>query len=275
MLESQLREWETAGENYAALDGVLRRTMTIDGYKIRIEHNERRSVSSLAKTDKKTIEKRPCFLCGGNRPKEQMAIDFKGRYDALVNPYPIFPRHFTIAEKRHTEQRMERMRLTDMMDAAKEMEGYVVFYNGAHAGASAPDHFHLQAGNADYLPQGEYEECPFIDRQKIETRDEGEALLWFGDVSEMLRSRMKETEATEGEEPMMNVFCRHEEGTWRLTVIGRRRHRPEMFYREGGLKISPGAVDMAGVIIAARREDYERMSEEDVIRIYEEVSLRR
>ena len=57
-------------------------------------------------------------------------------------------------------------------------------------------------------------------------------------------------------------------------MIARSKHRPDCFYAEGEKRImvSPGCVDMAGVLILPREEDFNKITREDIERIYREVS---
>lgn len=274
LLETQKKEWSLLATNYEGLNNVERKSFDIDGRTVRVEHNPARAVSSLAKTDAATIAQRKCFLCEANRPQEQQGIEFLGKYHALTNPFPIFPKHFTIADKNHRLQKIDDERLRDMLLLSAEMDGYTVFYNGPRAGASAPDHFHFQAGNCDYLPQPENESPSGLkDRTSIKSDNPEEIIHWADETINSLEERKIETDATADEEPMMNIFCRHEGSQWTMTIVSRKKHRPACFFEEGGLKISPGAVDMAGVIIAARKEDFDRITADDIKRIYSEVAL--
>jgi hypothetical protein len=55
----------------------------------------------------------------------------------------------------------------------------------------------------------------------------------------------------------------------------RRKHRPDAYFAEGEERIfvSPGAIDMAGVVITPRLMDYERLDCSVLRDIYREVSL--
>ena len=90
------------------------------------------------------------MLFRSNRPAKQKAVDF-GNYEILVNPYPIFPEHFTIPRKDHIDQQIKPF-FSDMLQLAKALDNYLIFYNGPKCGASAPDHMHFQAGTKDFLP---------------------------------------------------------------------------------------------------------------------------
>ena len=105
--ESQLREWSTARDNHEALTCVWTREMASPKLPtpLRVQCNPARLVSTGAKTDKASIAARPCFLCESNRPAGQRALALNEEFEWLVNPFPILPRHYTIASKQHRPQR--------------------------------------------------------------------------------------------------------------------------------------------------------------------------
>ena len=266
LFHRQLRCWELAKKNFEALKNCQTKTVDFDFFKITVYFNPARAVSSLAKLDDKTIAARPCFLCATNRPKEQGKIDFKGEYDILVNPYPICPVHFTIASKAHTPQLIQG-KLDDMLDLSEALPDFAILYNGAKAGASAPDHFHFQAVHLDFF------------KEPIEKPMEG----LIGKIS-FQSTRKEEVENcvndycekfnTNDDEPMMNVFCQYKSGNWILTVFPRKQHRPAQFFAEGDtqIMISPGAIDMTGNIITAREIDFEKITKEVLIDVFGQVS---
>ncbi len=265
--DDELRSWPLAAKNYAALRDIRIKEFDFGNYNIRVQFNPARAVSSLAKLDTKSIVGRPCFLCGKNRPIEQRSIDFKGKYDILLNPFPICNRHFTIASKNHEPQLIQR-RLGDMLDLAEQMSGYTILYNGAGAGASAPDHMHFQAGNSDFFPYPfEMEQSGLIRKVSIISADKKEIEDWF-------ELRYKELQTKINCEPLMNIFCRKESKAWILTVFPRIKHRPTQFFAEGEeqLMISPGAIDMAGTLIVTREKDFEKITPQDIVNIYHQVS---
>ena len=159
LFEDQMQRWPLARDNYAALDGVKLRSFPLDeGEKpveIKVQYNPSRMVSSTAQIDAETIKNRKCFFCKENRPKEQSGIRYEGvttGYTVQVNPYPIFRHHLVIQSNTHSRQELDSSRMVDMLNLAKMMPDYVVFYNGPNAGASVPDHFHFQAGDKGVLP---------------------------------------------------------------------------------------------------------------------------
>ena len=77
-------------------------------------------------------------------------------------------------------------------------------------------------------------------------------------------------------EPMMNVLCMKESEQRCITVvIPRRKHRPACYNAEGESRmlISPASVDLGGVVIASRKEDFERITAEDIAAIFSEVCI--
>ena len=150
LLTDQLSVWESARDNYKALEAVQVKELTVEGCTVKIQFNPARIVSSAAKVDTQSLKERKCFLCAENRPEVQEGLP-DGSYTWLINPFPIFPEHFTIPVNEHLPQLIEK-RFGDMLRLAHAAEHYVLFYNGPKCGASAPDHAHFQAGNKGFLP---------------------------------------------------------------------------------------------------------------------------
>lgn len=278
LYERQLAVWETARRNYEALAHVRTRRVAVGAAGFILQHNPARIGSTSASVDKDSILGRECFLCRARRPVEQEEIVWNG-YDVVVNPYPIFPRHFTIISRRHEWQSIMG-RVGDMMALAKLLDGFTVLYNGVRCGASAPYHMHFQA-----IPQGE---LPV----------EGELARATGGISPVAGLGravfvIKATETTaggklfdalmaalpsqqDGQEPMVNVLCWHKDGDgWTLALFPRRRHRPSCYYAEGSRRImvSPGSVDMGGVMVMPLENDFERVTAGDIKQILAQVSL--
>ena len=261
--EEQLREWPLAHDNHDALTRVWSRELTSDKLAIplRVQYNPARIVSTGANIDKASIAARPCFLCAKNRPAEQRAMPLNADFEWLVNPFPILPHHYTIAAKVHRPQR-----ILDAYDAMIQAtlalpEEYIVFYNGPKCGASAPDHLHLQAG--------------IFDCQLLTANYPYKTLL--ADSKESFRRIYDSLPVTDGEEePRMNVIAFRKGNHVSLIVIPRRAHRPHCYTAEGDKHylISPGALDMGGLIVTPRREDYDRLTADKAIDILCEVGVR-
>ena len=261
--EEQLREWPLAHDNHEALTRAWIRELKSDKLAIplRVQYNPARIVSTGASIDKASIAARPCFLCAKNRPAEQRAMPLNDDFEWLVNPFPILSHHYTIAAKEHRPQRI--LDAYDAMIQATQAlpEEYIVFYNGPKCGASAPDHLHLQAG--------------VFDCQLLTANYPYKTLL--ADSKESFRTIYDSLPVTDGEdEPRMNVIAYRKGEAVNIIVIPRRAHRPHCYTAEGDnhYLISPGALDMGGLIVTPRREDYDRLTAGKALDILCEVGVR-
>jgi len=292
LFKQQLLSWEQARGNFEALKNVKVKDLDVDGMHIKVQFNPARMVSSGAKVDAKSIAARKCFLCAENRPEVQKGLTWgeNGRYSILINPFPIFPRHLTIPDNKHTLQLING-RIADMIRLTAQLSDYTVFYNGPKCGASAPDHFHFQAGNSDFLTLEENIEKvslePLLeapDGGAVLSVSTGELPLNFfvidatnPNAAQILFNKLyaamplKEGEA----EPMMNLLCYiTEEETARLVVIPRKRHRPSFYGTdEGQMVLSPASVDLGGVFITPRLQDYENINADKVRQTIGELCL--
>ena len=270
-----------AHENHKALDKVWCRELVSPKLPspLRVQCNPARLVSTGAKIDKASIAARPCFLCAANRPKEQQALVLNEEFEWLVNPFPILPHHYTIASKRHRPQHFLDA-YDAMIQAVKALpEDYIVFYNGPKCGASAPDHLHLQAGISKGIPLIEH-------TRGLNPEHSLQAISPFGYLVYLIRDAENidtfnqlyaQLPIPQDEyEPYMNVVAYQQNGKVCLLVIPRRAHRPYSYNAEGEAKylISPGALDMCGLIVTPRSEDYERLTVSKAIDILCEVGVR-
>ena len=285
-IDRQLQVWETARNNYEALNGVEEKTFAAGNATLKVQFNPARIVSSAAKVDAKSLKERKCFLCEANRPDVQEGIEW-GKYTILVNPFPIFPRHLTIPDRNHTDQRIAG-RISDMMRLATVLDGFTLFYNGPKCGASAPDHMHFQAGNKGFMPveaDMKKADCHVVkqtDRSRLMIA-EGLAQPFFlietkevADGSRLFEELLSVLDIPEGEpEPMLNVLCNCEDGHWNIAVFPRKKHRPDCYFAKGddNLLISPASVDMGGVFITPLEKDFRKITVDDVLKIFAEVCL--
>lgn len=265
---SQQKGWTQFADAVAKLSHVQEKTFNWgNDIRVNVQFNPARAVSTTSKVDSKSIENRPCFLCQENRPEVQKGIPFLEKYIILANPYPILQQHLTITLHSHVPQRI-RKKIGDMLTLAEQLPDYIVFYNGPKSGASAPDHFHLQAGlKTSVLMTGENElrSCLIIEsssKKEVEER--------FEDVYQYLHSRQPDED-----EPMLNLIAFRQNDNFVLHIFPRKAHRPKQFFEEGArrLMVSPGALDMAGVVTTVREEDFEKIRKEDIEDIYSQVSM--
>lgn len=284
LLREQLKVWPLAAENYAALGKCERKRIRIggeEGFDGALQFNPARAVSTCAKTDAASIKSRPCFLCKENRPKEQYALPYEcgpddnpEKWEILVNPYPILPFHFTVASVEHRPQGV--LPVEAMVSLAEELPNCSIFYNGAGAGASAPDHQHLQIVLKRELPLINYLEgggdphsLPYSIIYRKATPDGfGQVLIYDFASYHGLYGH------DDVDYKMMNTYIWiGDDGNLHLLGIPRGAHRPGCYYAEGEAQrmVSPGAIDMAGLIILPRKEDFDVMDERDVEKILKEV----
>jgi hypothetical protein len=284
LIDRQLRNWETARNNYAALRNVRIKWVYVDGERYKVQFNPARIVSSGAKVDAATLRVRRCFLCSANRPAEQEALPFGSHYDILVNPYPIFPRHLTIVERRHEPQSIAG-RFGDMLLLAKELPSYTIFYNGPRCGASAPDHAHFQAGSRGFMPLED--SWRTMEAEEIAT-DSDARLLRLKDARSPLLIESADYDAAlrlfdrvfhslpiaDGDyEPMLNLLCNYTDGVWLTFIFPRKKHRPDCYYAEGekNLLCSPASVDMGGAFIIPQEKDFENINADWIAQMLREV----
>lgn len=288
LFHEQVSNWELARVNFAGLQTVKSKSFSFGDFEVKVQFNPARITSSGAKTDTKSIAARPCFLCAANRPQQQAAVDY-GNYEILVNPFPIFPEHFTIPRKEHVAQQILPY-FADMLQLAVAMDDYLVFYNGPKCGASAPDHMHFQAGSKDFLPLvNDYKRLKdtrtdlLSDNGKtqvyrlknylrtvyvIESVDPESAKLTFESLTLTLSKGEKI-------EPMLNIVCTYENDHWTVFVIPRKAFRPLQYTAPENeqLLISPATVEMCGVLITPVEAHFERITKNDIESIFEQVSI--
>ena len=267
-LQEQLEKVPVAKANYEKLKQIKTKSFQFDGYEIFVHFNPARAVSSLAKLDAKSIAERPCFLCPKNRIEGQTAINFKGKYEICINPFPICDEHFTVVSKIHEPQSIDG-KIRDMIDLAKEYSDFIALFNGSKSGASAPDHMHFQLVNKDYFPYAIETPMPGV-VEKI--------VLHSSNADELETKISAEINRLNHEDELpashVNLFCEYKNNEWVFTIFPRIHHRPCQFFSEGEdrLMMSPGAIDMTGHLIAAREEDFEKITKEVIIDIFKQIS---
>ena len=262
--DSQLAVWKDARDRYEDLKRVEQRSADVDGYKMVVQFNPARIISSGAKIDPKSLAARKCFLCDENRPPEQMKLEVCG-YNLLVNPFPIAPMHFVLASPTHSPQKIDS--IESMIALAEELEGMVLLYNGPLCGASAPDHFHYQAVEKEFLPI-----VGAVDRNN---RLPFDTIVVSGDtLADKFHAAIARLPQADGEpEPKFNLLAwRDDENNVKIVIIPRRRHRPLLYGdSEGQILCSPATVDFGGVFVAPRRCDYDRLTPEFIHEIMSQV----
>lgn len=287
LLTEQCQNWPLAKKNFDGLAKVITRACRFaNGTTLRIQFNPERMVSSSAKTDAQSIAARNCFLCDENRPTEQRSVPFEKHYRILINPFPIFKKHLTITGISHTDQRIEG-RIQDMLQLAEALDEYVVFYNGPACGASAPDHFHFQAGNKGFMPvESDFENLPLNPITQngnfsIHSMDDGlrKAIVLSSKEVESIAIQFEKiynslaSMQPSQPEPMINLLAWKKEGDFVLVIFPRKAHRPAQYFMDGGDQIlfSPAAVDLGGVLITPREQDFYKMDEALISNLFRQI----
>ncbi|MEN0065654.1 MAG: DUF4922 domain-containing protein [Myxococcota bacterium] len=291
-LKWQAERWPRLAQALEGLGKVRTRSVMVAGAPVQLQFNPGRAVNSTAKVDPASIAKRKCFLCPENLPPEEKGIPFGERLILLANPGPILEDHFVLAHREHRPQNALEA-LADLVEFAQRTDGaFTVIYNGPTSGASAPDHLHLQAVRARNMPL----ETRIVDALGADGTVgtevlDAEGVRGFHDdaggrtviglygaptaVERVGRRVLRFLSAGRPDEARLNLIATALDASRvLLMVVPRAAHRPQMYFASGDAQrlVSPGAIDMGGVIVTVREQDFERLSESDLQQIFSEVS---
>ncbi|MFC1613981.1 DUF4922 domain-containing protein [Gemmatimonadota bacterium] len=286
LYQSQKRDWPEFFKAVSSLKKVRCRDVKVDRRTVRLQFNPRRIANALAPASPAEVAARPCFLCTENRPKEQDSFPFEKRWLVVCNPFPLFERHLVVIDREHTPQSAINGTLGAMVRFTRE-SGYATLYNGPRSGASAPDHLHFQALPPGSLPlerQVPVQAAASHDGIFFDPHLPRRIFLAANNIVKLkdLFSSLIETWSRINSrnftiEPDMNlvVLPRDSDSLPLVVVHPRLRHRPAAYYAPGAdrLLVSPGAADMAGLVIVPRREDFDRLDGRLIRGIFEEVCL--
>ena len=290
LLSEQKNAWPDLQVGYESLKDIRARDLPCRGFSVRLQYNPGRIKSSTADVAEKNRAERQCFLCLDHLPQGQKGILYRGDYLILCNPMPVFSSHFTVSHLDHRLQAIAEHVDTFLQLTTDFGPGWVILYNGPKCGASAPDHLHFQAAPSGQMPieKETREEKRLTLMKQVDgvllhrMRDLGrEAILLEGDdlmaVDRALKGFLDALEKVLpiDEEPMINIAGFYEESKWRLLIFLRQKHRPDAFFRNGDdrIVVSPGAIDMGGVLITPVEKDFHRLDGASVEDIFREVSL--
>jgi hypothetical protein len=290
LLRQQQATWPQLSDGYEALRSVRLRELQCDGYRVYLQFNPRRIVSTSARVDPHSLRERKCFLCVDHLPAEQRGILYNGQFLVLCNPAPILDNHFTISNVAHIEQSLHP-HVETMLNLARDLSPrFAVLYNGPRCGASAPDHMHFQAGPRGSIPIEQESEAPARRRfigtlasvSVLTLRDLGRRVIVFegndaadiGSALAHLFSAMQDVLAVT-DEPMVNVICQYTGSNWRVIIFPRKKHRPDVYFREGDdrVLISPASIDIGGLIVTPLEKDFKSVNPGLIQSIFTEVSL--
>jgi hypothetical protein len=289
----QFNQWQQMQENYTALKNVKEKSFWFDGFKFKVQFNPKRIKSTSADVSDETINNRPCFLCLENLPAEQKGILLNNDYIILCNPYPIFPQHFTVSLLKHKPQSIEKSIWDFLEITVKLSKKYTLIYNGPECGASAPDHLHFQAFTKNLMPiendiyqlKNDFGKTIFDSEEtSVSSINDGmRAIIFIEALKQRTAVNLFETfykyyqkNIKSSNEPLMNLICKYdEEFGLSLIILLRSKHRPESYFGKEPerLMISPAAVDLGGVLISPREEDFIKLNKGVIQKVISDVSL--
>lgn len=290
LVNQQRNIWELAGTNYHSLRQVQTRTFSFGHFRIDCQHNPGRIKSTGAQTEVMLQDPGNCFLCETNRPDEQAGIPFGSDFSILCNPFPIFPSHLTITANDHIPQQTAG-NLKSYLHLIQALDEFVVFYNGPACGASVPHHLHFQAGIRDILPIEE--EIPLLlnEYSEIILSDNGMVIrscdsilrhfVHFCSADQSVMEKHLERAIglagtqTPGDEPMLNLLGWFNGGKWEVILFPRNKLRPDEFFSKSNdsLLVSPASVEMGGLVILPREDDFNRITPAQLESVFRQVSI--
>jgi hypothetical protein len=281
LFEQQRNTWPALREGEAALAHLQRKTLIAGGQSIVVQMNPARRRSTLAKTDAKAVAARACFLCPENMPAEERGVAFENLV-LMPNPYPVLPLHCTIADRVHRPQRLRGCIDTFLHLASEIGPDLAALYNGPRCGASAPDHFHLQATRADEIPLLHQLDALPTDRPIVPHTTFGRNMLVFRNTNvanlavhiDRSIGALAHIESTT-DEPMLNLVAHFDDGRYTVVLFPRAAHRPACYIASGAdqLLISPAILEMSGILVATEADHFSRIDADIARAIYEEVSI--
>jgi hypothetical protein len=290
LFEQQKASWDMLASGHAALGSVRVKELLCNGYSVRLHHNPVRIKSTVAPVDRTSINNRPCFLCLENLPDKQRGILYRQDFIVLCNPFPITQYHYTIPHSKHILQSFHGHAAAFLTMAKDFHPGFNVFYNGPESGASAPDHLHFQAAPSGILPvEQDMQDAAkrvFIkcihDVSIFKVKNVGRGVIIIeGSDGEAVRAVLTSIiSAMKGilrapDEPKMNLLASYSGTIWRIVIFPRQKHRPDVFYLPGDdrILISPGLVEMGGIVITPKDKDFNIVDHDLIQAIYKEVSI--
>lgn len=277
----QKNNWALLNKNIVDLNSLKEKLVKIENNYFTISFNSNRTASTLANVDEKSVGLRKCFLCEENLYPEQQGI-IVGEYIILCNPFPVSEMHFTISHKEHIPQKFRAKEFISLIDIFPAEQ--VIFYNGPKCGASAPDHLHYQSIPKSKLHLIEFAET--IMNNSGETTFVNNSFPNFVVIQsnsvEVAENSLTKIIQTTGKyfrsesEPMINVLGWKSSKKYKLILILRKKHRPDIFFAEkNGIKISPAAADLGGLFVTISSNDFDKMNEEITKQIIDEVTITR
>ena len=287
-VHDQLSVWPAVAAKYRALKAAQTRQAPVGSILATLQSNPGRIQPPET----------GCPLCEENYLKHQHTLPFEGRkgrkYNILVNRAPIFQNHLVITRDIHAPQTIWH-RYPDMLDLARQLGDYVVFYNSPNSGTSVPEHAHFQACPKGYMPlervaerllravreasgaipEALKDELDFIDSvrdaQLFHYRRFARGVFMLRaetakSMAKMFYRLLDCADLREGEtEPRFNSLSWFSEGEYRAVFV----LRTETL----SMGLRPGAADLAGFFVIPDEELFQRLDADDMKQVLDEVTL--
>jgi Domain of unknown function (DUF4922) len=296
LIDQQYDAWPLLRAGVDAFAKIETKRVRLEEAEVVVQHNPGRIRSTAAEVDEASVEARRCFLCPDGLPVEEKGIAYGDDLVILCNPFPVLERHLSIVHREHVPQQIDD-NVETLLSLARDLGStYFVLYNGPECGASAPDHLHFQACARELLPieKNLYDDEPVLAEDCSyceETAQSMFELFTLGgcgrsvvvfrggnreEVAKWVYEVIKELALqADKREPLINMVCTYDPRLWTVYLFPRAKHRPACFYAEGEQRIiiSPGAIDMAGVVVVPDLEHFEKIDGPRIAAIFSEVSL--
>lgn len=259
----QTASWQDLSASFERLGRLSTCEVALDSTNVVVQLNERRAGRV----------KEGCFLDAENLPVEQRGIAVAGLFLA-INPFPILDRHLTGIHPVHTHQSIDTLLHPALTVSRALGPESAVFYNGPLAGASAPQHAHIQSVLFPKLPVEHSLER--IDTSAFDRR-EGQSIIYLPESlgrtviaieSPDITAAERSTRAVISElprhrddpydEPRLNLLIRTlADGTVR-TLITPRTEREVRIGIDSVLR--PATLEaVAGIMVVSSIEDYSHL----------------
>ncbi len=267
LLESQAGAWPLLARGLQGLRESQTRVERVFGRDVLVRHIPHRIGSTTAPVDAISVSQRICFLCPMHLDPAEKGLPFNEEFIIYCNPFPILERHLTIVNVAHRHQRIAGQ-FGVFLQLAEALPDSFVIYNGPECGASAPDHLHFQACSRTVFPIEHDIHSGYVPRVFILRDREAERLV--SRLEALVEALRDVTEPMF--EPLINVAGFHSRGEWSVFVFPRGKHRPRVF-ETGELTVSPATIDLCGVFVVPKPDDFRRIRGADIQGIFEEVTL--
>jgi len=286
LISLQIERWKTLHKGVEAQGNAARREVRLGGensLRVELFHNPLRYSNVVASPENSG----QCPLCLENLPAEERGITIGKHLVALPNPAPILVDHLVLVHREHIPQTL-RPHISELVQLLSNDAGETaILYNGPACGASSPHHLHFQSGRVSCLPLlhqllslGDCSHFTTLngDIRLIETSGLRLILISSRNQEELVRMIIAVSDeiASFTRFDFNLILWKGNGSHFNAALFPRGRHRAECFYlpEPERILVSPGSVEMGGLIVVPRARDFRRIGPDDIERIYREVGIK-